>query len=75
MNIHLRSLQLVDEGGVVAEFSIDGEEALLSALFVVIDGDVTMATPTPNVFRGFQGTAEELRSIVAAVVAFSRACS
>ena len=75
MNIHLRSLRLADSGGVVAEFIIEGELASMTTRFVVTEGEVATASASPDVFRGFQGSAEELRSIVAAVVAFSRACS
>jgi hypothetical protein len=48
-------------GGVTTEFRV-----------TVRDGIAT-ATPTPDIFQGtFDGTAEELRSIVAAVTAFCR---
>lgn len=72
MMLSLTSLRRGAPGEVLAEFNSAG--GIVAASFAVDSGvDLATAHPTPNVFVGFEGTAEDVRRIVAAVVAFSRA--
>lgn len=73
MNTRLLSLRVADAGGVEAEFSVEGRPAPVVTTFTVDDGDLAVASASPDVLRDFRGTAEELRGIVATVLSFSRA--
>lgn len=75
MNMRLVSLRAIDKGAVAAEFMLEGQAATLATTFTVNNGDITTASATPDILQEFRGTAEELRAIVGAVVAFSRVAS
>lgn len=71
--MHLLSLHFISAGVVTAEFSIEGQPMPVATTFTVDDGEIPIASPNSDVFQRFHGSAEELRGIVAAVIAFSRA--
>lgn len=71
--MHLQSLRVLGRGAVAAEFTLDGRETPVATTFTVNEGKIATASARPDVLQDFRGTAEELRSIVSAVIAFSRA--
>jgi len=73
VNMHLLSLRAIGEGAVAAEFRVDGRPMPVATTFTVSDGEIATASASPDVLQGFRGTAEELRRIIATVLAFSRA--
>lgn len=75
MDFQLKSLRLADGNAVAAEFRVAGEPLPVTTVFDVHDGEIPTASADPDVFVHFRGTAEEVRRIVAAVLAFARACS
>ena len=56
-------LEVTSVGRVTTRFSVDTREG------------IALAAADPDIFRGFDGTADEQRQIVAAVVAFCRVSS
>ena len=71
MNLRLVGLRAEPGGGCVAEFERHGNSARLVVEFEVEERDgITTAVSTPDIFRDFDGTAEEQRQIVAAVALF-----
>ena len=72
MNLRLLSLQAAGPGSCLAEF-LETSGGRVTAEFTVDDRTgISTAAAHPDVFQGFDGTAEEQRQIVAAVVAFCR---
>ena len=73
MNFHLKGLRLTEDSMVAAEFNVDGEIVPVVTVFEVCEGEIPTASASPDVFVEFNGSADEMRRIVAAVLAFFRA--
>lgn len=73
MKLRLISLRYVAPGMCAAEFDA-GEDGAISTEFHIDDRDsIATAAPSPDIFMDFDGDADELRQIAAAVIAFCRA--
>ena len=73
MNLRLASLHAEGPGVCVAEFDRGSGQAPLVATFrVEVRDGIRTTVPEPDPFRYFDGTADELRLIIQAVVAFTR---
>lgn len=73
MNLRLVELKSLGRGVCAAEFEGGPQLGRVSAEFRIEERDgIATATSTPDVFVDFDGTAEEQRQIVAAIIAFCR---
>jgi hypothetical protein len=71
MNFRLLSLRSTGPQTCEARFRMQPDQEELSAVFVVKDVDgIKLTTSEPDVFRRFDGSAEEQRQIRSAVIAF-----
>lgn len=76
MNLRLIRLTAAGPGRCAAELRNSRTGEVVVAEFWVDDRDgIRTASAVPDVFRDFDGTADEQRQIVAAVVAFSAVAS
>ena len=74
MNLRLVSLKDTGPDTCLAELESDRDDHPVYAEFRVTEQNgISTASPTPDVFVDFRGSADELRQIVAAVLAFNRA--
>jgi D-arabinose 5-phosphate isomerase GutQ len=70
MNIFLRSIRYVEPGGCIATFE-GANLASIEVNFRIVTRDgITGAVPDPDVLFNSGGSADEIRNIVEAVVAF-----
>ena len=73
VNTHLLALRAIGDGRCIAEFERDGSAKLLSAEFWVNEThDIPLVCTDSDIFRGFDGSADEARQLNAAVLAFCR---
>lgn len=71
MNLRLLSLRTTGPDRCLAECEFRGGARVTTEFVVSRQNGITSASPTPDIFVDFDGTANELRQIVAVVVAFS----
>jgi hypothetical protein len=71
MTLRLVSLRAEESGACLAEF-VRGEEHVTARFEVDERGGITTASPEPDVFAQFDGTAEDLRRIVGVILEFCR---
>lgn len=76
MNLHLAALRSSGPNACIAEFHRGPDADVLITEFHVEERDgIATAASTPDIFRAFEGTADEQRKIVAAIIAFCRVAS
>jgi hypothetical protein len=73
MNLHLVALRSSGPNACIAEFDRGpGRDALITEFYVEERDGIATASSTPDISREFDGTADEQRQIMAAVIAFCR---
>ena len=73
MSLRLVALRSSGPDSCFADFTMgEGNDVSTVEFHVDSRSGITTAVPRPDIFRAFQGSAEEQRQIVAAVVAFCR---
>ncbi len=70
MNMRAVSMRSTGPNRCIVELEREGGGMLLAEFTVVRDGGITSASADPDVFRYFDGTADEQRRIVATVALF-----
>lgn len=73
MKLRLAALRATEPNACVAEFKCgDSQETLLAEFRIEERDGVTTASSDPDVLQAFDGTADEIRRVVGAIVAFCR---
>lgn len=70
MSLRLVALRAAGPDKCIAEFTGTANGPLAVEFTVVRDGGITTASSSPDVFRDFDGSAEDQRRLVAAVAVF-----
>ena len=73
MNLRLVAIRSLERNYCEGEFVFDQSHEIISSRFRVDDsGAIPLVMPESDIFRTYDGTATELRSINAAILAFCR---
>lgn len=74
MSLRLMSLQLDDDGAVIAELESGAPRGHVRVKFNLgQSGEIVVASPEPDIFAEFAASVDEIRRITSAVITFSKA--